>query len=328
MLSNLHIRLGTPPSRYSISQMTINTQNYPYLTDLRTVNSDLDTTDAFDAFANFGVNNDLQLPRAREGADYTFQVNNPNDWQSHPSANVLPHINVSDQSLLGFSSGSFAPGLRSTSDPFHQLYQSLNEYPPTNSRHPSLYIQSGTLYPDIIDTAMEGNPDLNTVISSENKIPTPDSAPSPNSTAQGTPLTLSTPTSKRNKRQSDGQNPTCNEAPCNNLSFSDQACLSRHLREKHGSEKYYCPVSTCKRHRKGFPRRWNLLDHNKRCHPDQFSLLDEVLEEGSPARGGDGLRGENRLWARINELKEFRDEIDQEIKALERAEKIMNDYEQ
>jgi hypothetical protein len=43
----------------------------------------------------------------------------------------------------------------------------------------------------------------------------------------------------------------------------------RHKREVHEPTKLRCcPVVTCKRHTKGFPRKYNLFEHMKRCHPN------------------------------------------------------------
>ncbi|PVH87166.1 hypothetical protein DL98DRAFT_268277 [Cadophora sp. DSE1049] len=184
--------------------------------------------------------------------------------------------------------------------------------------------------PDI-DTSIDESLDLALAVepaSPENNTTAFDSSSSSDSTAQGTPLTLSTSTSKRKRRQQDSQSLTCNEPPCTNRSFSDPTCLTRHIREKHGSEMYYCPISTCKRYRKGFPRRFNLLSHKRRCHPDQASSLNEVLEESSTAGRGDGFRNDNSLWVKLNELRELRRGIDEEIGTLEDAARIMSEYEQ
>ncbi|KAH7403322.1 hypothetical protein BKA64DRAFT_446990 [Cadophora sp. MPI-SDFR-AT-0126] len=180
-----------------------------------------------------------------------------------------------------------------------------------------------------IDTSLDASIDsvmAMDLVSSENKTPAPDSETMSDSTTQGTPSAISSTTIDR-RRNRGGQNLTCNEPPCTNVPFSDQTCLSRHVREKHGSEMYYCPISTCKRYRKGFPRRFNLLAHKRRCHPEQASSLNELLKD-SPREGTSGSRGDNRLWAKLNELKELRHEIDEEIGTLEDASRIMSDYEE
>ncbi|KAG4411410.1 hypothetical protein IFR04_015452 [Cadophora malorum] len=186
-----------------------------------------------------------------------------------------------------------------------------------------------------IDASMDGRFDQtmapeNTTF--EHKTSIPDSALPPDSAVQDTllnqaPLASDFNVTRRKKRPQDSHSFACNEPPCTNRCFSDQTCLTRHLREKHGSDMYYCPISTCNRHHRGFPRRFNLLAHKRRCHPDQASPLSDLLRYSSRP-GADSSRGENRLWAKLNELKELRCKIDEEIGTLEEAARIMSDYEQ
>lgn len=95
---------------------------------------------------------------------------------------------------------------------------------------------------------------------------------------------------------------------------------------------YFCSVLSCKRHRKGFPRRYNLLQHMKLCHPDQSSSLLRAHQEGSFAKsvnesleadfvvgGKSSEGGEDRLRNNLKELKELRDEIIGDIEILEGA---------
>ena len=131
-----------------------------------------------------------------------------------------------------------------------------------------------------------------------------------------------------NQRRREGQGSSCTRPGCNNRKFSDQACLNRHLREVHTLETSYCPIVSCNRHKKGFKRKLNLILHKKRCHPDQLPSLEEEVENSPVNTTLQSARSKNGLWAKINELKEFRDEIDQEIKTLEGAARIMNEYEQ
>ncbi|KAM3075380.1 hypothetical protein ACMFMF_006055 [Clarireedia jacksonii] len=59
---------------------------------------------------------------------------------------------------------------------------------------------------------------------------------------------------------------TCNNEDCAHLKFADKGGLSRHQREVHGSMTYSCPVTTCRRHKRGFPRKWNLQEHQRKLH--------------------------------------------------------------
>lgn len=244
----------------------------------------------------------------------------------------MPQDHVSHQNLPGQISEDFTSGLgstSSTSDTFRDLYHALNEYL-TEPR--PFHLNIDTFSMDLDTNINIGcDPDLTPVtevVVLENKTHDTESSTSSDSVAQVIPLTLShSQSGRRKKRPQDSQNLICSEPPCNNRTFSDQTCLTRHLREKHGSDKYYCPISTCNRHRRGFPRRFNLLAHKRRCHPDQASPLSDLLRD-SPRPGADSSRGENRLWAKLNELKELRREIDEEIGTLEEAARIMSDYEQ
>jgi hypothetical protein len=63
----------------------------------------------------------------------------------------------------------------------------------------------------------------------------------------------------------------CRHAGCNGAQFSSKAVLTRHEKETHGMHEasvYKCPVSTCERHARTFPREYNMLDHIQRVHKD------------------------------------------------------------
>jgi Zinc finger, C2H2 type len=58
-------------------------------------------------------------------------------------------------------------------------------------------------------------------------------------------------------------------------SFGSKADLRRHTREIHQERGVLesnnrCPEVSCERHRKGFARHWNLRDHIRRRHRDEF----------------------------------------------------------
>ncbi|KAH7319354.1 hypothetical protein BKA65DRAFT_100629 [Rhexocercosporidium sp. MPI-PUGE-AT-0058] len=153
--------------------------------------------------------------------------------------------------------------------------------------------------------------------------------------------------SKARRRRPSSQTYTCSYMECRNRKFSDQACLSRHLREKHDPEMHYCPITTCNRHRKGFPRRLNLLAHKRRCHPNTFShsfvdssqvspkdndvIDNELLVAGGVSEVG-YLEADDRLGIKLKALMDLRvelasdlDVLDREIGILEGALAIMRD---
>ncbi|KAH9220607.1 hypothetical protein DL95DRAFT_35177 [Leptodontidium sp. 2 PMI_412] len=111
---------------------------------------------------------------------------------------------------------------------------------------------------------------------------------------------------------------------------------------------HYCPFPTCNGSRKGFARKWNLLAHKRRCHPNAFSKLlpdnllnptdentqSELVESGVSEVGQSG--GDGCLGRKLKVLRVLRDEliedhqadlenIDREIGILEGALAIMRD---
>ncbi|KAI1003257.1 hypothetical protein K3495_g4948 [Podosphaera aphanis] len=67
----------------------------------------------------------------------------------------------------------------------------------------------------------------------------------------------------------------CKVLSCKDLHFSSTACLLRHEREAHamhghGDKPFLCTYEGCDRGipGKGFPRHWNLRDHQRRVHND------------------------------------------------------------
>lgn len=65
----------------------------------------------------------------------------------------------------------------------------------------------------------------------------------------------------------------CSEDNCNIRPFGDQAGLIRHRREVHQLDsngkpvyKFTCPETGCPRHKRGFGRQWNMVQHFRRRH--------------------------------------------------------------
>jgi hypothetical protein len=82
------------------------------------------------------------------------------------------------------------------------------------------------------------------------------------------PLVLPLPLTNRRKHEANRRNIyTCEMPQCQNPHFSNKGGLDRHNREKHGSDAYFCPHTSCNRHIRGFQRKNNLYEHQKRCHP-------------------------------------------------------------
>ena len=146
----------------------------------------------------------------------------------------------------------------------------------------------------------------------------------------------------------------CHYVSCNHKSFGDKGGLDRHKREVHGSQVYTCPILSCKRNKKGFHRRYNLLEHQKRAHGSQPSrllracsdTLDELSEgegrtqtpqceiggetlDGGEVGSADTMRGESNvsspqdLRMKLRDLRIMRAELDEDIRTVERALSIM-----
>ena len=109
-------------------------------------------------------------------------------------------------------------------------------------------------------------------------------------------MKLRMPSPKKRNR-----NLTCYDPACNNRTFADEPNLNRHQREVHGQAQYHCPVETCERHLRGFKRRDNCINHQKRSHGNLKSLKKErdnyamisrdssihVTEDGDAASSGE-----------------------------------------
>ncbi|KAE9373000.1 hypothetical protein N431DRAFT_337096 [Stipitochalara longipes BDJ] len=137
----------------------------------------------------------------------------------------------------------------------------------------------------------------------------------------------------------------CTVLGCKHPRFGDKGGLDRHAREVHGNATHYCPIPSCKRHTRGFPRKYNLFEHQKRCHPGQSPSTTSALvctshtqvmkvgeeiytsdeEDGEVSTLGtmhtEGVaRGGNEiLYEKLRRLKKERAEIDRNIRAVERV---------
>jgi hypothetical protein len=55
------------------------------------------------------------------------------------------------------------------------------------------------------------------------------------------------------------------------MQFSSKAVLTRHEKEAHGlhaAHPFFCPVDSCERRTRGFPREYNMGDHISRVHKE------------------------------------------------------------
>ncbi|KAH7330054.1 hypothetical protein BKA65DRAFT_480217 [Rhexocercosporidium sp. MPI-PUGE-AT-0058] len=128
----------------------------------------------------------------------------------------------------------------------------------------------------------------------------------------------------------------CQVPNCTHTRFGDKGGLDRHNREVHGSRTHCCPITSCKRHVRGFPRKYNLFEHQKRCHSSQSlnlappSILrqqnhssnsmrgqQESYEGGSSSEMVTG--GGGRLREKLENLYKMRAEIEVDIEALKRS---------
>ncbi|PVH80588.1 hypothetical protein DL98DRAFT_515243 [Cadophora sp. DSE1049] len=94
----------------------------------------------------------------------------------------------------------------------------------------------------------------------------------------------------------------CHNPSCSNVDFGDKAGLRRHENERHGVTKFSCPISSCRRHVKGFARKRNLDLHVKTCHQQGASKeasaengfsTSSKLVEGNMGEQGQGIGSVN-----------------------------------
>ncbi|RDW63379.1 hypothetical protein BP6252_10924 [Coleophoma cylindrospora] len=146
----------------------------------------------------------------------------------------------------------------------------------------------------------------------------------------------------------------CTHPSCNHQNFGNKGGLDRHTREVHGSQSYTCPVLSCKRHKRAFHRRYNLVEHQRRAHgirppthPKAPSERSEELSEsedstprpqhesnGESADGGDdvaivemsvdGALSSEDIRMKLRDLRNSRVKLDKAIRTMERALRIMD----
>ncbi|KAF7862899.1 uncharacterized protein EAF02_010448 [Botrytis sinoallii] len=73
------------------------------------------------------------------------------------------------------------------------------------------------------------------------------------------------PLERRQNTEDEERPHRCTVRGCNVRGFKKQADLRRH-QGIHGNPLFFCPVTTCKSHTKGFKRKDNLTEHRKRVH--------------------------------------------------------------
>ncbi|CZR69581.1 uncharacterized protein PAC_19481 [Phialocephala subalpina] len=74
--------------------------------------------------------------------------------------------------------------------------------------------------------------------------------------------------------------PTCTVTP-----FATPGDLKRHEREVHSTPTFTCPITSCRRHRRGFGRKDNLVQHLQRVHDQE---VDGMTSSSPPALNLDG----------------------------------------
>jgi hypothetical protein len=53
----------------------------------------------------------------------------------------------------------------------------------------------------------------------------------------------------------------CQVLNCKHTCFGDKGGLDRHNRNAHGPQTHCCLITLCKRHVRGFPRKYNVFEH-------------------------------------------------------------------
>ncbi|KAJ8064430.1 hypothetical protein OCU04_006769 [Sclerotinia nivalis] len=139
----------------------------------------------------------------------------------------------------------------------------------------------------------------------------------------------------------------CTIQGCRVRGFKNSIDLRRH-QGVHGNPRFFCPVTTCKAHTKGFKRKDNLTEHKKRVHGTNShspvitlrttkqgsraaSCEDEEMEDLSlaptPVEMENGsnvnLPAKAFLLAKLAELRTSREKMNGEIRAVEMTLSLM-----
>lgn len=137
---------------------------------------------------------------------------------------------------------------------------------------------------------------------------------------------------------------SCSNPACNGIDFGDKAGLQRHEKEKHGTVKVRCPVSSCPRHKRGFGRKRNLELHivarhqeaersmnNKNSEPpksienDDSEDLEAFSGVAKASEHMDRLKTKlQELETRKKELVESQAKVDGDIQAVKRTMQLVS----
>ncbi|CZR52082.1 uncharacterized protein PAC_01959 [Phialocephala subalpina] len=96
----------------------------------------------------------------------------------------------------------------------------------------------------------------------------------------------------------------CQVPNCKHTHFGNKGGLDRHNREVHGSQAHFCPITSCKRHVRGFPRKYNLSEHQKRCHSSQSPnlALPSIIKQNHT---NDSMKGQQESYNRCCDTAEI-----------------------
>ncbi|ERF72194.1 hypothetical protein EPUS_02081 [Endocarpon pusillum Z07020] len=134
----------------------------------------------------------------------------------------------------------------------------------------------------------------------------------------------------------------CQVPDCKHTRFGDKGGLDRHNREVHGSQTHCCPITSCKRHVRGFARKYNLIEHLKRCHSPESpnlappSILRQQNHTGAGMKGQQESYEGGSFWEmatggggglreKLENLYKMRAEMEVDIEALERSLALMGE---
>ncbi|KAK0116290.1 hypothetical protein ONS95_013312 [Cadophora gregata] len=79
----------------------------------------------------------------------------------------------------------------------------------------------------------------------------------------------------------------CTTSNCKAREFTNPGDLKRHQRTVHSKGAFFCPISSCKRHARGFGRKDNRDEHLKRVHSQDVPPTSDSPESQTPDSEGD-----------------------------------------